>query len=162
MRIDEGFVIVSNDLAQQFLREQYTSLMCHPFGTQAIVMWINSIPGVTYFGDSRVHHAVVSVNHILQNENICENFLALHGAYPLGMTQFWKHYQNSKKTASYLIPPVTYPCGNMSRTSYDYRKFNGIYRAKPKPCREKPVWTIADFYPGRSGKNGLVATNKDV
>ena len=150
MRVDEGFVIVSNDLAQTFLREQNKTLMCHAYGDQAMIMWINNIPGVTYFGDPRVHHAVVNRDNILQYEDICENFLALHGSYPAEVDSFWKHYLSKRTKKKYTIPPVTYPCGTMSKT-FNYRSFGGMYHAEPRPCRENPIWNIGEFYAGRNG-----------
>lgn len=126
--------------------------MCHPYGDQAMPMWINNIPSVTYFGDPRVQHNVPNPHTILQNDDICETFLAIHGSYPPQVKLYWEHQLNIKKRKSgYTIPSVTYPCGNMDKT-YNYKIFGGMYHAKPKPCKEKPVWRIGDFYRGRSGK----------
>ena len=150
--MDEGFVIVSNDLAQTFLREQNKTLMCHPYGDQAMSMWINDISGVTYFGDPRVHHHLAARDHILQHyDDICGNFLAIHGSYPVEIEKFWVHSLSKDTKKKYPIPAITYPCGERSKT-YNYMSFGGMYNAKPKPCRENPTWNIAEFYRGRSGK----------
>ena len=152
IRVDEGFVIVSNDLAQQFLREQNTTLMCHPYGDQAMIMWINNIPGVTYFGDRRVHHALAARDHIIRYyDDICGNFLAIHGSYPVEIEKFWLHSLSKGTKKKYAIPPITYPCGDMDKT-FNYRSFGGMYNAMPRPCRENPTWNIAEFYRGRSGR----------
>ena len=142
-------MIVSNDLAQTFLREQNKTLMCHPYGDQAMMMWINNIPGVTYFGDPRVHHALAKKEHILQYEDICGNFLAIHGSYPVEIQLFWHRYLSKKTNTQYTIPSVTYPCGAMDKT-FNYKSFGGMYNAVPRPCRERPVWNIGAFYAGRS------------
>ena len=152
IRVDEGFVIVSNDLAQQFLREQNKTLMCHPYGDQAMAMWINNIPGVTYFGDPRVHHAVAARDQILRNyKDICGKFLAIHGSYPVEIEKFWLRVLSKGTMKNYPIPAITYPCGAMSRT-FDYMSFYGMFNAEPKPCRNNPTWSIAEFYKGRSGQ----------
>ncbi|XP_028418599.1 uncharacterized protein LOC114544046, partial [Dendronephthya gigantea] len=151
IRVDEGFVIVSNDLAQRFLREENKTLMCHPYGDQAMSMWINNIPGVTYFGDRRVHHDLAAEDKMLKYyQDICSNFLALHGSYPLEIEMFWLNYLNNGSKKKYSIPPITYPCGNMDKT-FNYMSFAGMYNAKPKPCRNNPTWKIAGFYSGRNG-----------
>jgi hypothetical protein len=151
IRVDEGFVIVSNDLAQHFVREQNKTLMCHAYGDQAMPMWINNIPGVTYFGDPRVHHAVASTDHALQSyEDICGKFLAIHGSYPVEIENFWLRSLSKGTKNKYPIPAITYPCGAMSKI-YNYMSFHGMYNAIPKPCRDNPIWNIAEFYSGRSG-----------
>jgi len=149
IRVDEGFVIVSNDLAETFLREQNTTLMCHPYGDQAMAMWINNIPGVTYFGDARVHHGVVKREKILQY-NICQHFLALHGSYPVDVELFWQHYLSKGAMTNYTTPPITYPCGSMNKT-YNHTGFEGVYFAEPKPCKKNPTWNKGEFYVGRGG-----------
>ena len=141
---------MSNDLAQTFLREQNRTLMCHPYGDQAMIMWINNIPGVTYFGDRRVHHDVANKDQILTDHgDICEQFMAIHGSYPVEIERFWKHELNTKTKTHYTVPPVTYPCGTKDKT-FNYRSFGGMYNAVPRPCREMPVWAIGAFYGGRS------------
>ena len=155
IRVDEGFVIVSNDLAQQFLREQNKTLMCHAYADQAMAMWINNIPGVTYFGDPRVHHAVAARDHTLQYyDNICETFLAIHGSYPVEIEKFRLRALSKGTMKKYPIPAITYPCGNMSKT-FNYMSFRGMFNAKPIPCRNNPTWSIAGFYKGRRGKQGV-------
>ena len=152
IRVDEGFVIVTNDLAQQFLRDQNKTLMCHAYGDQAMAMWINNIPGVTYFGDPRVHHALAAKHNILQHyDDICEKFLAIHGSYPVEIAKFWLRALSKGTKKKYPISPITYPCGAMNKT-FNYMGFAGMYKARPKPCRINPTWTIAEFYKGRSGK----------
>ena len=55
VNIDEGFVIVSADLAQEFIRRN-DSLYCSPFAGQMIAMWVNNLEAegydVTYFPDN--------------------------------------------------------------------------------------------------------------
>ena len=110
-------MIVSNDLAQRFLHDQNTTLMCHPYGDQAMSMWINNISGVIYFGDRRVHHGLAARNKKLRHDqDICGNFLALHGSYPVEIEMFWLNYLSNGSKKKYSIPPITYPCGNMDKT----------------------------------------------
>lgn len=150
IRVDEGFVIVTNDLVQEFLREEKHSLMCHPYGDQAMAMWINNISGVTYFGDTRVHHGVSANDNFLQYySDICYNFLALHGSYPVEIERFWLTEQSMPRTKDYAIPGISYPCEGQDRT-YDYESFLGMYHAEPIPCKNLPSWNISQFYGGRS------------
>ena len=151
IRVDEGFVIVSNDLIQHFIKEENKSLMCHPFGDQAMIMWINAIENVTYFGDPRVHHEVTADKPILeQYPEICSKFLALHGSYPAQIEQYWRRILVVRKR-KYRVPRITYPCGNMNKT-FEKNNFQGMYYADPIPCRDSPVWNIGNMYVGRSGK----------
>ncbi|KAK3746544.1 hypothetical protein QZH41_005604 [Actinostola sp. cb2023] len=58
--MDEGFVIISIDLAQEIIKRN-NSLCCSPFGGQMIAMWVNLLEhegyDVTYFPDnSRLMH----------------------------------------------------------------------------------------------------------
>ena len=149
--MDEGFVIVSNDLVQEFLREQNNSLMCHPYGDQAMAMWINNIPGVTYFGDPRVHHSVSANDHILQYyTHLCGSFLALHGSYPVEIEKFWINHESLPRVKEYEIPGISYPCGQQNKT-YSNKNFLAMYYAEPIPCKNLPRWNISESYVGRSG-----------
>ena len=150
IRVDEGFVIVSNDLAQTFLHEQNKTLMCHPYGDQAMMMWINNIPGVTYFGDPRVHHRAANKDQTLTDYgDICEKFIAIHGSYPVNIERFSRHELNTKKKTHYTIPPVTYPCGTMNKT-FNYKSFRGTFGAVPRPCREMPTWKKGAIHGGKT------------
>jgi hypothetical protein len=157
VRVDDGFLIVTNDLAQTFLREQNTTLKCHPYGDQAIAMWMNKIPGVTYFGDPRVQHGGLKRKKIRQSDDMCEKFLALHRSYPAEVELYWRRYLSHSGTRkNYTTPPITYPCGTINKT-YNYRSFRGRYRAEPKLCRENPIWSIGEFYAGRSRGKSWIA-----
>ena len=144
-------MIVSNDLIQHFLKEQNESLMCHPFGDQAMAMWINDIDNVTYFGDPRVHYEVSAYEPILElHSDICEDFLALHGSYPVQIEQYWRRMLTTP-WKRYLVPQLSYPCGDQDR-KYNTTYFEGIYHAEPIPCKDSPFWNISGVYVGRSGK----------
>ena len=144
-------MIVSNDLVQHFIEEEHKSLMCHPYGDQAMQMWINNIRDVTYFGDPRVSFGVSANEPILElHSDICKDFIALHGSYPIQIEQYWQRLlTTSWKT--YHVPAITYPCGEQDKT-YIYKNFQGMYHAKPVACKYFPVWNISDFYVGRSGQ----------
>ena len=149
IRVDEGFVIVTNDLVQEFLREQNNSLICHPYGDQAMAIWINNIPGVTYFGDPRVHHSVSAKDHYLQYySDLCGNFLALHGSYPVEVEKFWLSHLSTSRDKEYKIPRISYPCGEQDK-KYNKTNFLGMYHAEPILCKKLPSWNIAEFYVGR-------------
>ena len=89
--IDEGFVIVSADLAQEFIRRN-DSLYCSPFADQMIVMWINNLEAegynVTYFPDNgRLMHyrSHLKKAHL----DMCRDILGIHQAYTKYMREYW-------------------------------------------------------------------------
>ena len=160
IRVDEGFVIVSNDLVQEFIKKENTSLMCHPFGDQAMTMWINDIENVTYFGDPRVrHHIPLKSNDVAMKQNdtnLCKDFLAIHGSYPLQIERYWQSMIILAPLTGYHIPPVTYTCGIKNKT-YNKYSFRRVFYANPIPCRDSPVWNISSFWPGRSKSRALIS-----
>jgi hypothetical protein len=128
--------------------------MCHAFGDQAMAMWINDIENVTYFGDPRVHYEVTANEPILeQHLHICEDFLALHGSYPIQIEQYWQ-VMLLASWKRYPVPGITYPCGDQDKR-YNKTNFGGMYYADPIPCKDSPIWSIGDVYVGRSGKRGF-------
>ena len=154
VRVDEGFVIVSNDLVQIFIQEQNNSLMCHPFGDQAMAMWINDIENVTYFGDPRVHYGVTANDPVFEKHpELCKDFLALHGSYPIQIEQYWQKILLTP-SKRYTVPEISYPCGDQDK-KYNKTNFQGMYYADPIPCKDFPVWNKGKAYVGRSGKLGL-------
>ena len=119
-----------------------------------MAMWINGIGNVTYFGDPRVYHGVSADAPILQQyPNICSNFLALHGSYPVQLEQYWQRMLLTR-TKKYTVPGIIYPCGNVDKT-YNYRIFKIKYRHEPIPCRDSPVWTLGEMHVGRDGRKDL-------
>jgi hypothetical protein len=147
-------VIVSNDLVQHFINEEHKSLMCHPFGDQAMAMWINGVENVTYFGDPRVNNEVNIGQYIMKYfPDICKVFLALHGSYPIQIEQYWQKTLVTPWT-TYPVTEITYPCGDQDKT-YNKTNFKGMYHADPIPCKDSPLWEIGDIYVGRSGKRGF-------
>ena len=58
VRVDEGWMILSRDIIIEALNKLNTTLPCHPFGDQAVALWIQeSKINITYFSDNtRVIH----------------------------------------------------------------------------------------------------------
>jgi hypothetical protein len=116
-----------------------------------MAMWINGVENVTYFGDPRVNNEVNTGEHILANyPDICKDFLALHGSYPIQIEQYWQKTLVTPWT-TYPVTEITYPCGDQDKT-YNKTNFKGMYHADPIPCKDSPLWEIGDIYLGRSGK----------
>ncbi len=63
--------------------------MCHPYGDQAMIMWINDNENVTYFGDRRVkYNANESAVILKKHPDVCAHYLALHNSYPVRIEQY--------------------------------------------------------------------------
>ena len=143
---------MSNDLIQHFIKEEYKSLMCHPYGDQAMMMWINDIENVIYFGDRRVTYSDDKLN-LEEHPDICAHFLAVHGSYPVRIEQYWQRTLVTPRKR-YPVPNITYPCGDQDKR-FNKTNFKGMYYADPIPCKDSPVWQIGDMYVGRSGKRSF-------
>ncbi len=129
--------------------------MCHPYGDQAMIMWINDIENVTYFGDRRVkYNANKSAVILKKHHDVCAHYLALHGSYPVQIEQYWKRTLVTPRNLGYHVPKIRYPCGDQDKR-FNKTNFEEMYYADPIPCKDSPVWYIYDVYVGRSGKRGI-------
>ena len=89
-RVDEGFMILSSDIIKEVLARENTTLLCHPFGDQAVAIWLNNrAKDTTYFMDNdRLMHSVSGKYEHIRN-GLCNQFLGLHQAYPESMFFYW-------------------------------------------------------------------------
>ena len=149
VRIDEGFMILSSDIVTEALDKLNKSLQCHPYGDQAVALWVeNSSIHITYFADNdRVVHAATSYKpkEYLQ-KNICQKYLGLHGTYPTLMLKYWiLTHEMSKKSFGYQIPKIL-PYNQYCKfnKTFDYRFFWPHVRFEPKLCKDNPTWTITN------------------
>lgn len=146
-RVDEGWMLLSNALIQSFLSRE-DSLLCHAFGDQQVALWLNDEKNCEIFHDFRIHHhpPAKEVRRFQNNPFVCQEYIAIHGAYPSQMLTFWNaslQSGHSLKSSENLLTP-----------SQKYCPYNGIfdwrfigseeswYRLPPKPCRENPSWNL--------------------
>ena len=151
VRVDEGWMILSGNLVQEVLSKVNTTLPCHPFGDQAVALWmLDSKYNVTYFYDNdRVINFATSYDLEKYNRpDICTKYLSLHGSYPKTMKMYWNissYIENllADKPTHYEIPPIP-RYGDKCRFSnkiFDVNKFWPQLRFNTKPCKDDPRWT---------------------
>lgn len=158
IRVDEGWMILSRDIIKEALSKFNTTLQCHPFGDQAVALWVqDSKLNITYFSDnSRVIHAATAYqSENFLNTNICKKYLALHGSYPTLMMKYWIISQefNPKQTV-YEVPDII-PFHQVCKfkIEIDWRWFWPHVRFEPRPCKDNPKWDITDqAFIGREDK----------
>ena len=152
MAIDEGFIIISNDVVQNILSKVDTTLLCHPFGGQNIGIWLNDMPDVTTFGDNNrlFHLNYDSKEKAAKRKEVCHSALGIHKSYPEEMRLYWKIFLNENKNVTYEIPPIAFPCRHPR--GINYKVFEGQYFAEPILCKNNPIWEKGEFFKGRQGK----------
>ena len=151
VRVDEAWLMLTADLVEEILEAKRNStLLCHPYGDQAVAMWITaSSKNVTYFMDNdRIVHKSAGRDASYLRGDICERFLSLHGSYPTAMYRFWLLLMlRRRQRTPYLhrvndIEPFSKLCPFSPR--FDYKGFIPEYQFQPKLCSERPKWRISD------------------
>ncbi|XP_001633076.2 beta-1,3-galactosyltransferase 6 [Nematostella vectensis] len=146
VRVDEGFLLLSADLVNEFVGNK-SSLLCHPFGDQAVAMWLNNRTDVTRFHDPRVVHTVTSTKPEFKKvKNLCGTYLALHGSYLHDNLIYWNNVK-SNLDMDYWVPSIQ-PFHEVCKLStfFDWRKMVGkLYRWEPKPCATNTVWDFGGY-----------------
>ncbi|XP_047138579.1 uncharacterized protein LOC100208400 [Hydra vulgaris] len=148
VRVDEGWMLLSRDIIDEALSKLNTTLQCHPFGDQAVAMWIrDSKINITYFMDNDrvIHAATAFIEDKYMTPNICQYYLALHGAYPSQMLKYWILSKSIDKVRLNInnkisIPPFDTVCKYSKE--FDWRWFYPHVKFEPKPCHTNPVWSI--------------------
>ena len=147
VRVDEGFLILSQDVILEILGKVNDSLLCHPYGGQAVGHWmLQSSINMTYFMDNdRLIHGTTSyMGSRYLVPDICIKYLGLHGTYSDYMHKYWDLYTDRKNILQYgrkyeILPIV--PFYNKCKTkAFDFNNFNPPYRATPKLCKNNPVF----------------------
>ncbi|KAK3746548.1 hypothetical protein QZH41_005605 [Actinostola sp. cb2023] len=138
--MDEGFVIISIDLAQEIIKRN-NSLCCSPFGGQMIAMWVNLLEhegyDVTYFPDnSRLMHYRSYLKK--PSNDMCKRLLGIHQSYPKYMKLYWNMTKDSwyslKKEDFEKVERKEYKDYCSLPKGWDWRVLGSFYRKEPKPC----------------------------
>ena len=151
VRIDEGFLLLSEDLVLEFTRKR-NKLLCHPFGDQTVAIWMNDVKNVIFFHDPRIFHDVsAKVPEFKSFDKMCLKYISLHGSYLHEMLLYWE--TSSKENHSTFWVPSIQPISNLCplSTRFDWRAMGGPpYGYEPKPCVLKPLWDIGSMHRGRN------------
>ena len=153
--IDEGMCMFSRDIIVKFLSQKPEAILCHPFGDQTITIWEQSIRldrNTLFHPETRLHHHPPAsyVKRFKTMNNICDNYIYLHGVYKSDMVDFWKRRGNGRYN-KYVHKKPKELCPH--EPFMDWRAFGGIYHQDPKPCINKPTWNLGfSSYPGREGR----------
>ena len=148
--IDEGFIILTKDLVKSILDRVNTTLPCHPFGDQALGMWLKNVSNLQAFGDNKrlFHFGFDSKEKAAKRDEICTTALGIHQSYPEEMKIYWDVFQNEKPT-NHSVPPIVFPCH--FPLDINYKVYGRKYFAEPKLCKEKPIWERGKHFKGRQG-----------
>ncbi|KAJ7387820.1 hypothetical protein OS493_001166 [Desmophyllum pertusum] len=157
--IDEGFIIVSIDLAKEFMKRN-NSMCCHPMGGQMIGMWVNRLEyegyDVTYFADNdRLMHYRSHLKTV--DQNLCKGILGIHETYPEYMHQFWNVTKDSwfsiKTDGFKKVARKEYKDYCSQPKGWDWRVLNAFWKHEPKPCWQPGVhWPELDQYKSHKGR----------
>lgn len=150
VRVDEAWLILTRDLIEEILEKRNTSLLCSPYGDQAVSLWMSdSAKNVTYLMDNqRIVHKSAGKDQKFLAGNVCMKYLSLHGSYPRSMRQFWLvtsvFHKRTPSQVSYNVSkmePFSKLCPHSPK--FDYRGFLPEYQFEPKPCSQNPHWSVS-------------------
>ena len=148
VRIDEGFVLLGADLAEEIIRRN-KSLYCHPFGDQMIEMWFSRLReegiNMKYFPDNG-RLMQFGLRPYKPSQNMCQDLLGIHKTYPDQMRLYW----NRTKDVWYSSPRSFKKIAIKDYASYchiprglNWEAISGMYHHEPKPCWKPGVdWPI--------------------
>ena len=147
LRVDEGWMILTRDIVDEALSKLNTTLICHPFGDQAVSLWIeDSKINVTWFWDPRIIHSDINHRNKYLKPGICRDLMGIHAIYPKLMHNLWNIMEkDNKNEKSYHIPRIE-RFSNQCKFSkkFDWKAFSDGYRFRPKLCKDNPNWNITD------------------
>ena len=151
VRVDEAWLILTQDLVKEILSKAETTLPCHPHGDQAVAMWINnSTYNVTYFMDNRrIVHKIAGHDPRYYKRRVCEEYLSLHGVFDQEMRKFWLVSHKLYRQRFDAMPQYNVTRIRPFNTLCPHAKVfstNGFYpeyRYEPRPCRMSPTWSIS-------------------
>ncbi|XP_066923892.1 uncharacterized protein [Clytia hemisphaerica] len=148
IRVDEGWMLLSRDIIDEALSKLDTTLPCHPFGDQAVALWIKeSKLDINWFPDNNriVHQATAYNEHQYMFNGFCNVYLAMHGSYQLQMLKYWiLHSDYKEPKRRYFIPHIPeFTSFCQKNRTFDLNAFWPHVRYMPKRCKDKPEWSIS-------------------
>ena len=132
------------------------TLLCHVFESQAIGYWIKDISNLITFADNkRLLHmsqgGFSSEKEVVKRGEICHSIIGIHQSFPEKMRMYWRTYENESKPVAYQMPSISYNCKYPLAMDYMFFRHNKFFFAKPKLCKDKPMWNRSGEYKGRHG-----------
>ncbi|XP_046863750.1 uncharacterized protein LOC124457562 [Xenia sp. Carnegie-2017] len=164
--LDESFLLMSSDIVKSFLRRKNT-LKCLVWESQSIGYWLKDISNLTTFSDNSrlIHRRSSSLNFksdkdVKKRSEICHSVLGLHQSYPDKMRLYWSIYEKEVKLKQYAISKVAYICKFKPNVNYMAWKNEELWFSEPKPCKNNPIWRVANEYLGWSNGKESVSKQK--
>ena len=155
IRVDEGWMLLSRDIIDEVLAKVNTTLQCHPFGDQAMALWIkDSKLDIQWFPDNEriVHQATAYNEQQYMFPGFCRRYLAMHGSYQIQMLKYWilsssdedTTMRNNNKANTYYIPPIPeFASFCKKNRTFSVNAFWPHVRFIPKLCKDKPEWGVS-------------------
>lgn len=144
---------MTRDIIDSFFNRRDT-LVCFVWESQAIGYWLRNISNLGTFADNkRILHeeGLIKYEEVLNRNEICQSFLAIHKSYPERMRLLWSVYVKEQKTLTYRVPLVSYRCEHQPAMNYKVWTGNKLWFSEPKLCKDNPVWNRDGEYKGRRG-----------
>ncbi|EDO26286.1 predicted protein, partial [Nematostella vectensis] len=158
---DEGLIIFGRDFVDEIVKRNQT-LQCHPFGDQAIGLWINALARdgleVTFFADNKrlVHINSLDSEPYVKNSDLCTRLLGIHQAYPARMREYWSLVKTNWFHVSFAeVPREPFKSYCPYPRKFEWRYFASSWRHEPSPCwGSKDVWSYLEKFKYFSGRQG--------
>jgi len=155
VRPEESIILLSKDLVELYLGQDPDTMQCHRWADQMLGVWKEelNISTLYYHHDIRLHHHPPAqyVEEFKTRRNICDDFIGVHGSYPIQMKVLWQH-----RGKEILKPHDTF--ANFSARCQlpnimKYQNFFKEFFAEPKLCKSNPDWGggHGSTYIGRQG-----------
>ena len=156
VRPEESIILLSKDLLKIYVGQDPDEMYCHRWADQMIGIWKNELKldSLFYNHDSRLHHHPPAqyINTFRTRSNICQDFIGVHGSYPLQMKTLWEHRGPDQYPANLTFGNYTAPCGLPNVMLW--QNFDSEWIAEPKLCKTNPDWggRHGTTYIGRQGE----------
>ena len=140
LRPEESITLLSKDLLRIYVGQNPNEMYCHCWADQIIEIWKNKLKLHSFFynHDSRLHYhpPAQHINTFRKRSNICQDFIGVHGSYPLQMNTLWEHRGPSQYPANLTFRNYTAPCG-LPNVMF-WQNIDREWIAEPKLCKTKP------------------------
>ncbi|XP_065659770.1 uncharacterized protein LOC101236165 isoform X1 [Hydra vulgaris] len=154
VRPEESIILLSRDVIEIFLGQDPEKMLCNRWADQMIGIWNNelNLPKL-YHHDNRLHHhpPARDIKSFKSQENICTDYIGVHGSYPIQMRTLWKNKGPKNYNKNNSLENFSSFC--MYDSVMDWKSFEPYWRVEPKLCKTNPNWggPFGTTYIGREG-----------
>ena len=141
-RPEESVILLSSSVIKLFLLQDPEKMRCHPWADQMIALWVEDLQLkhiLLYRTDRRLHHEppAHSMPKLLNETNICQKHLGLHGSYPETMRTLWRN-----RGTYNLINETLVQNSDVCRSDlkFGWNNFRAFWSYPPKLCKINPTW----------------------